>query len=321
MSRRPFPVIAIEEHYWDHELVSRLTGAEGSRSPAMLERLYDFGGVRIAEMDAAGIDVQVLSHGAPSGQKLPADIAPALIKGVNDRLAASIKPYPNRFAAFAALPTAAPEAAADELERCVREHGFKGAMIHGLTNGEFHDLPKYWPIFARAAALDVPIYLHPSFPHPQVMDLYYSDYAEDFPQVIRAAWGYTVETATQAIRMVLSGVFQEHPGLKVVLGHMGETLPFVMWRVSQALSRPGHRRPINFRETFRKHFWITTSGNFSTPALQCSIAELGLDRIMFSVDWPFVENAPAVEWLDGLEMSESDKALLAGGVAKSLLKL
>ncbi|HEY8578285.1 MAG TPA: amidohydrolase family protein [Beijerinckiaceae bacterium] len=318
---RPFPVIAIEEHYWDHELVSHLTGAEGTRSPAMLERLYDFGGVRLAEMDAAGIDMQVLSHGAPSGQKLPADIAPKLIAGVNDRLAAAIKPYPTRFAAFAALPTAAPEAAADELERAVTELGFKGAMIHGLTNGEFHDIPKHRPLFARAAALDAPIYLHPSFPHPQVMDLYYRDYADDFPQVIRAAWGYTVETATQAIRLILSGVFEENPNLKIILGHMGETLPFVLWRVSQALSRPGHRRPIDFRATFARHFWITTSGNFSTPALRCAAEELGLDRIMFSVDWPFVENPPAMTWLDSLYMPAADKAKFAGGTAKALLKL
>jgi 2,3-dihydroxybenzoate decarboxylase len=319
-SRRPYPVIALEEHYWDAELMSHMKGAEGSRSKPLLERLHDLGELRLREMDEAGIDVQVLSHGAPSGQKQPAETAPALLRRVNDRLAQAIALHPTRFAAFAALPTAAPEAAADELERCVREHGFVGAMIHGLTNGEFLDLPKFWPIMARAEALDVPIYLHPSFPHPQVIEAYYADYTEHYPQVIRAAWGYTVETATQAIRLVLSGVFDRHPNLKIVLGHMGETLPFLVWRVSQALSRPGHR-PIDFRATFTRNFWVTTSGNFSTPALNCTMAEMGLDRIMFSVDWPYVANGPGVAWIDELAMSEADKAAFCGGNARRLLRI
>lgn len=317
---RPFPVIALEEHYWDEELVSQLTGAEGSRSKPLLDRLYDLGDLRLREMDEAGVDIQVLSHGAPSGQKLPADIAPKLVRGVNDRLAAAIARHPTRFRGFAALPTAAPEAAADELERSVKDLAFVGAMVHGLTNGEFLDLPKYWPIFARAEALDVPIYFHPSFPHPDVTNAYYKDYMDAFPMVIRAAWGYTVETATQAIRLILSGVFDKHPNLKIVIGHMGETLPFLLWRINQALSRPGHE-PLDFRAKFRKHFWITTSGNFSTPALECSIAELGLDRIMFSIDYPFVANKPGVEWIDGLQMSAPDKAALASGNAKTLLRI
>ena len=123
MARRPYPVIALEEHYWDRELVSHLSGAEGSRSKPLLDRLYDLGDLRLREMDEAGVDVQVLSHGAPSGQKLAADVGPALIRGVNDRLAQAIAVNPSRFAGFAALPTAAPEAAADELERCARSRG------------------------------------------------------------------------------------------------------------------------------------------------------------------------------------------------------
>ena len=320
MNGRPYPVIALEEHYWDAELVAQLSGAEGSRSKPLLDRLYDLGDLRLREMDEAGVDIQVLSHGAPSGQKLPADTAPRLVRGVNDRLAASIAKHPTRFRGFAALPTAAPEAAADELERCVKDHKFVGAMVHGLTNGEFLDLPKYWPIFARAEALDAPIYFHPSFPHPDVTNAYYKDYMDAFPMVIRAAWGYTVETATQAIRLILSGVFDKHPNLKIVIGHMGETLPFLLWRINQALSRPGHE-PLDFRGKFKKHFWITTSGNFSTPALDCSIAELGLDRIMFSIDYPFVANKPGVEWIDSLQMSEADKANFAGGTAKKLLRI
>ena len=314
------PVIAIEEHYWDAELAKTYGGLEAARPGPISERLHDLGALRIKEMDEAGVDIQVLSHGAPSTQKLPADSAVALTRAVNDRLAAACKAHPTRFSAFAALPTAVPEAAADELERCVEEHGFKGAMLHGLSGGEFLDKPKFWPIYARAAALDVPIYLHPGLPDSRVMDAYYADYAKDYPMVVRAAWGYTVETATTAIRMVLSGVFDEHPNLKIILGHLGETLPFLVWRIDQALKRPG-AKPKSFRDDFCKHFWITTSGNFSTPALLCCMQEMGIDRLLFSIDWPFVDNPPAIEWMQGLSLSDEDKAKMLSGNAKRLLKI
>ncbi|MDO9439740.1 MAG: amidohydrolase family protein [Beijerinckiaceae bacterium] len=319
-SAQKIPVIALEEHYWDAELVSKLTGAEGTRSPDLLQRLHDLGEIRLREMDEAGIDIQVLSHGAPSGQKLPEDIAVSLVRGVNDRLHQAISLHPTRFAGFAALPTIHPEAAADELDRCVSELGFKGAMIHGLTNGLWLDDKRFWPIFARAEKLGVPIYLHPSFPHADVMKAYYADYAKDYPQVIRAAWGYTVEAATQAIRLVLSRVFETHPGLNIVLGHMGETLPFLIWRINQALSRPGHEE-LSFREQFTRHFYVTTSGNFSTPALMCTMTELGMDRIMFAVDWPFVANKPAMDWVNDLQISRDDKTKLLSGNAKRLLRM
>src|SRR5471032_1963220 len=211
------PVIAIEEHYWDPELAKHFTGPEAGRGNETDERLYDMGSLRLKEMDEAGIDIQVLSHGAPSTQKLPLEIAATLASQVNDRLAKVCAANPKRFAAFAALPTIDPKAAADELERAVTKLGFKGAMLHGMTNGEFLDDKKFWPIYERAEKLDVPIYFHPATPDPRVGDVYYADYAKDFPMVVRAAWGYTVETATTAIRMVLSGVFEKHPKLKIVL--------------------------------------------------------------------------------------------------------
>ena len=320
MQKPSFPIIAIEEHYWDAELVSHFTGSEGSRTGDMERRLHTFGGDRIRDMDAAGIDVAVLSHGAPSGQKLPPDIAVGLIQRVNDRLAHAVASNPTRFAAFAALPTAHPEAAADELERCVAL-GFKGAMLHGLSNGTFLDLPKFWPIYARAEQLDVPIYLHPSLPHPAVMDAYYRDYLNDFPMLARPAWGYTVEAGTQALRMVLSGVFEKHPGLKIILGHLGESLPFQMWRIDQALARAG-QKALSFRAIFTSNFWITTSGFFSTPALLCAVMEMGVDHIMFAVDWPFVaDSKPGVEWMQGSPLSPVDKASILGGNATRLLRL
>ena len=240
MMKKPnCPVIAIEEHYWDPELAKHFTGPEAGRGNETDQRLFDLGSLRLKEMDEAGIDVQVLSHGAPSTQKLGADIAADLTRQVNDRLAKVCAANPKRFAAFAALPTVDPKAAADELERTVTKLGFKGAMLHGMSNGEFLDLKKFWPIYERAEKLDVPIYFHPSLPHAKVTEIYYQDYAKDFPLVVRPAWGYTVETATQAIRLVLSGVFDAHPNLKIILGHFGETLPFLLWRIDSSLKRPG----------------------------------------------------------------------------------
>jgi predicted TIM-barrel fold metal-dependent hydrolase len=311
------PVIAIEEHYWDPELTKHYAGPEAGRGGDTEQRLYDVGERRLQEMDEAGIDIQVISHGAPSTQKLGLDIAAALTAEVNDRLAKVCAANPKRFAAFAALPTVDPQAAADELERAVSTLGFKGAMLHGMTNGEFLDGKKYWPIYARAEKLDVPIYFHPSQPHPKVTEIYYQDYAKDFPQVVRPGWGYTVETATQAIRLVLSGVFDAHPKLKIILGHFGETLPFLVWRIDAALSRPG-QKPMSFRDIFCKNFYVTTSGFFSNPALLCCVMELGVDRILFAVDWPFVLNLPAVEWMKDVPLSDGDKEKILSGNAKRL---
>jgi predicted TIM-barrel fold metal-dependent hydrolase len=313
-------VVALEEHYWDHELSSLYSGGDTIGSPHMRALLLDHEHDRLAAMDGAGIDIQVLSHAPPSTQKLPHDVAVPLTRRVNDRLAQIVARHPQRFAGFAALPTAQPAAAADELERCVREHGFKGAMIHGLVEGTFVDHRRFWPIFARAEAMDVPIYLHPAVPQDVVVDAYYKDYEKEFPMFPRAAWGYTVESATQAIRMVLSGVFEEHPRLKIILGHLGEGVPFLLWRIDEALARPGHK-PLNFAEVFRRNFWITTSGFFSDNALVCSIKELGSDRVLFSVDYPFVLNETGTSWLAKVPLTDAEKTMLAGGNARRLLRL
>ncbi len=312
-------VIALEEHYYDPEVAKTFDGPEG-RAPEIRRRLDDLGELRLKEMDEAGIDVQVLSHGAPSTQRLDAPTAVRLARDANDRLAKVIAARPDRFAGFAALPTPDPKAAVAELDRAIAALGFKGAMVHGLTNGVFFDDKRFWPIFERAQALDVPLYVHPAAPHSAVVDAYYKDYVKDFPAILNAAWGFTVETATQGIRLVLSGVFDAYPDLKIILGHMGEGLPFLLWRIDHALSRPGNRR-IAFREQFSRHFYITTSGNFSTPALLCSMMELGVDRILFSVDWPFVQNVPGTKWMSELQLSAEDKTKILSGNAKRLLKM
>jgi predicted TIM-barrel fold metal-dependent hydrolase len=318
MASKP-QVIALEEHYIDPEVKPHITGRDRTGG-AVAARLDDVGQGRIADMDAAGIDIQVLSHGAPSVQRLDAELAVRLARGANDRLADTVRAHPDRFAAFAMLPTADPKAAADELERAVTRLGFKGAMVHGLTGSLFLDDKRFWPIFERAQALDVPLYLHPAIPHPAVVEAYYKDYVEKYPNLLRAAWGFTVETATQGIRMVLSDVFDTYPRLKIILGHLGEGLPFLLWRINMALVRDG-AGPTWFRDNFCEHFWITTSGFFSDPALLCCVQEMGVDRILFSVDYPFVENAPGTEWVHRIPLCAEDKAKILNGNVKRLLKM
>ena len=310
-------VIALEEHYWDRELVSHNTGGDIIRAPELEKRLFDLGELRLKEMDEAGVDYQVISHGAPATQKLPDDIAVELARRVNDRLHAAVQMHPKRFGAFCAVPTNDAKAGADELERCIKL-GFKGAMLHGLANGVFLDDKRFWPIYERAERLDVPVYFHPANPHPAVIEAYYKEYVQSVPTILSAGWGFTVETATTALRLVLSGLFQQHPKLKVILGHLGEGIPFLIARMDEALSR---QAKVDFRDTFSSHFSVTTSGFFSNPALLCCVQELGIDRILFSIDWPFVSNQRATDWVKTIPLCEEDRIKLLNGNAKRLLKL
>lgn len=313
-------IIAIEEHYLDADVAEKTQGRAGGRGETR-DRLADLGEWRLREMDEAGIDVQVLSHCPPGAQAFDPDEMDRA-RAVNDRLAQTVKAKPDRFAAFASLPLRNPAAAADELQRCVGELGFKGAMVHGLTDGKFIDDRSFWPIFERAQSLDVPIYVHPGRPHPAVIEAYYKDYVEKYPSILSAGWGFTVETATAGVRLMLSGVFDKCPDVKIILGHMGEGLPFLLWRIDMAF---GGMHPdaatVPIREHFCKHFWITTSGNFSNPALLCSVMEMGVDRILFSVDWPYVMNRPGSEWMEGVPLSAEDREKILNGNAKRLLKM
>ncbi len=192
-------------------------------------------------------------------------------------------------------------------------------MINGMTDGHFHDDRRFWPIYERAQALDVPIYIHPALPHPAVIEAYYKDYVETHPGILRAGWGFNVETATQGVRFVLSGVFDAYPRLKIILGHMGEGLPFFLWRISHGLR--GSLGERSFRDIFCAHFWITTSGFFSDPALICCAMEIGIVRILYSVDYPFAENQLGSEWIKTLPLSPEDRSKLLAGNARRLLKL
>ena len=315
-------VIAIEEHYLDPEVAPLFQGTDGNAVRTLASELEDIGEARLKSMDDAGIDLQVLSHAPPGAQRLDPETAVRISRSANDRLHEICRARPDRFAGFAMLPTPDPKAAADELERSVDKLDFKGAMIHGLTGPErlFFDDQRYWPIYERAQALDVPLYIHPAIPHPAVIDAYFKDYAQDFPGLVTAGWGFTMETATAGIRIVLSGVLDKFPDVKIILGHLGETLPFLLWRIDMAVNRPGNKG-VAFRDAFTSHFYVTTSGFFSDPALLCCLQEMGTNRVLFAIDYPFVANESGPAWMEGLMLNQDDKAKILHGNAERLLRL
>ncbi len=315
----PVRLIALEEHFLFDGLLETYDDTDRAlQSPSRVPGLHDLGDMRIAEMDRAGIDVQVLSHTKPGAQEIENGAqAASLAQAANDHLAEAVARHPTRLAAFATLATGAPQAAAAELERTVQRMQFKGAMINGHARGAYLDEQRFWPIFEAAEALDVPIYLHPSNPHPQVFDAYYKDY----PQLGFASWGYAVETATHVLRLILSGVFDRFPGLRMIIGHMGELLPFALWRADGRLTPKSPHLKKSVRATFIDHFSVTTSGVFSTPELTCTASVMGWDNILFSVDYPFESNMEAVRWFSHLPIAESDREKVAYRNAERLLKL
>jgi uncharacterized protein len=289
----------------------------------LIEQLCDFGEGRIAAMDAAGIEVQVLSLTSPGVEQLDASEAVALACEANDRLADAVQRHPSRFAGFAALPTAAPDTAADELERVVREHGFKGALINGHTRSRYLDDEFFWPILERAEALGVPIYLHPTPPPRSVVEASYAgNYA---PEVMfglaTGAWGWHIETATHALRLILSGAFDRYPKLQLVIGHMGEGLACMMPRIDLALPTEMTKldRPIG--AYLRENLHYTFSGFNWTQAFLDLVLQVGVDQIMFSADYPYGSMAEGRAFLDQLPVSPADKERIAHRNAERLLRL
>ena len=305
-------VIALEEHFTS----PRLRALRAEKDTPLQRKLDDLGALRIREMDEAGIDLQVISENNPATQNLDAETAVALARASNDVLYDAVRAHSDRFAGFATLPTPDPTAAADELERAVVKLGFKGAMIMGPTHGRFMDDRQFRPIFERAAALDVPLYIHPTPPLQPVTDAYFKEY----PALAVAPLGFTLETLTHTVRLVVSGLFDEFPALKIIVGHLGETMPYLMWRTDYLIAER-MKLPRSFADYYRACFWLTTSGSFSDAALACAIAEMGVERIMFSVDWPFMPNTLGRQWLDAAPVSERERSLIFGGNARALLKL
>jgi predicted TIM-barrel fold metal-dependent hydrolase len=318
--------ITLEEHVTTPDLARAARMPNIGAAPAFMQainaKLLDVGEGRIADMDAAGIDMQVLSVAVNTLDKLDSVTANDLARDANDRMAAAVRARPDRFAAFATLALHEPEEAAAEFERSVRQLGFKGVMLNGTANGQFFDNPRFTPIFETAQALDVPIYLHPAPPPKPVMDAYYGGLPGTLGFFLSTAgWGWHVETGMHCLRLIIAGVFDRFPRLKIIIGHMGENLPFSIARAEMVMERGTTNLKRSIGEYFREHFYLTTSGYFTTPPFLCMQQVVGIDRILFSVDYPFSSNTLGREFLDSLAVSPEDMEKLTHRNAEKLLKL
>jgi predicted TIM-barrel fold metal-dependent hydrolase len=310
--------ITLEEHYATPAFIK---GPGGHLEGQLVDQLCDLGDRRIADMDAAGIDLQVLSLSSPGVEQLEATEAVALARESNDHLADAVRRHPTRFAGFAALPTAAPDIAADELERTIRELGFKGALINGHTKGRRLDDKFFWPILERAQALQVPLYLHPTLPPQQVIDASYAGFAPEVTMGLAGwAWGWHIETATHVLRLILSGAFDRYPNLQLVIGHLGEALPFMLPRLER-LPKALTKLDRTIGAYLRENVHYTFSGFNWTPTFLDLLLEVGVDRIMFSADYPWGSMARARTFLDELPLSPADKERIAHGNAERLLRV
>jgi len=321
--------ITIEEHFISpgfltgpgKEFTERLRGS-GPRGAKIAEQLQDVGDKRVADMDAANIDMQVISLNSPGVEQSEAAEQIAISRESNDFLTEAVKKHPKRFAAFAALPVAAPDKAADELERTVKQQGFKGANINGHTRGRYLDDKFFWPILERAEALNVPIYLHPTVPPKAVVDAQFSGFSPPVNAMFASAgWGWHIETGVHLIRMILGGVFDKFPKLQVVIGHLGEGVPFMLPRLNKNLPPEMTKlaRPLGAYLRENVHY---TFGGFNFPATFLDLMlEVGVERIMFSVDYPYGSMVEARTFLEHLPVSPADRERIAHGNAEKLLGL
>ncbi|MFE9311225.1 amidohydrolase family protein [Streptomyces sp. NPDC006706] len=303
--------IALEEHFNLPELSGELPEYV---NPEMMRdvsrRLIDLGAERLAEMDAAGIDYSLLSLTAP-GIQAETDPQRAVTRArqVNDKLAEFVAANPNRYGGLAALPMQDPAAATTELERCVNELGFHGVMLNGFSNindadtGWYYDHERFLPFWERLEAVGVPLYMHPRDPLPGNQGIY-----EGHPELFGAVWTFTVETSTHALRLMTSGLFDRFPNLTLILGHLGETLPFNIWRIDHRAAMMGdlikYEKPLT--HYLHNNFYVTTSGNFHTQALNATMAEMGSDRVLYSSDYPYESMREASEWFDSAAISDND---------------
>ena len=315
-------IIAIEEHMLPRDIVESANIDLGLRANMRAAELDDLGEGRVQIMDDAGVDIQVLSALSYFVQDLDPQQSVAINRELNDRMAGTVSKYPDRFRAFAALPMIDTVGAVDELKRCVEELGFLGAMIHGQTSGVFLDHPSVRPILRAAARLDVSIYLHPAPAPPAVQDAYFSGLSPGVSACLSTSgWGWHAECGMHVLRMVASGVFEELPDLKIIVGHMGEGLPFHLDRIENMLTPVVTGHSLTVAETLRRNLYLTTSGYNSDAPLLCAIAAFGVDHIMFSVDHPFGNSKTATSYLQSAPLDPGHREKIAHGNAESLLRI
>ena len=315
--------IALEEHFVSKRLAETVGAGPAPVDPGR-DEVTDLGPLRLQSMDEASIDVQVISHiwstYAPLTPGQQIDIATA----ANDQLATAVAAHPGRFAGFATLPMADTQASVRELDRGVTELGFKGALIFGRAEGRFLDHPSLFPVLERAAALGVPLYLHPGLPTESLRREHYDGLTPAVSQALAtAAWGWHAETGLHALRMIASRVFDRLPGLQVIIGHMGEMIPFMLDRIEERLTPAAQREGLErtVAETFRSNFWVTTAGLFTAPPFLLLLQAVGADRILFSVDYPFSSNRQGRAFLDALTISPADQEKISHLNAERLLNL
>ena len=316
--------ITLEEHFVTQDFLGATGPYLGNLAPEqVLAQLLDLGAGRVAAMDASGIDLQVLSLAAIGFDDLPAETATSLAHDVNAELAAAIRANPTRFAGFATLGLKEPDKAAEELTRCVTRLGFKGAMLNGTTGGLFLDDPRFTPVFEAAAALNVPVYLHPAPPPEAVMKAYFSGLTGDLGHLLSiAGWGWHAETGLHLLRLIVSGLFDRLPTLQLLVGHMGEGVPYALARSSAILS-PAAKLPRTVAEYLKSNVAITTSGYFTPEPFRCAREVVGLDHLLFSIDYPFSPNTRGRSFLGTLasELTEDEMAAFTHGHAERLLHL
>jgi gamma-resorcylate decarboxylase len=318
--------IAVEEHFVTPALrrcIGRV-GWDEREWRRVLKRLEQVEGGRLREMDDCGIELAVLSLGADGIQGIPdAAAAIAAAREANDALAEIVARRPDRFAGLAAVPLQDSAAAADEAERAVRKLGLVGVLVNGYSDlagrddGAYYDQPEYLSFWERIAVLEVPLYLHPRNPLPSQRRIYAGR-----EELLGPTWGFAVETGTHALRLITSGLFDRLPQLQVILGHLGEFLPFAIARLEQRMAHIGglslERSP---RKILHEHFHITTSGNYHTPSLLALLMEMGADRVLFAADHPFERMADGARWFDALPIAETDRLKIGRMNAQRLLRV
>ena len=319
--------IALEEHFAIEATIgdSKVFGAQVWSDLA--PRLLDIQDLRLREMDKHGVQLMILSLNAPAVQAIH-DVKRAIdvARQANDVLAENVAKRRDRFAAFAALPMQDPDAATSELTRCIKDLGFVGALVNGFSqislpdNVTYYDLPQYRAFWRAVETLNIPFYLHPRNPLPSWGRQY-----EGHEWLLGPNWAFSAETAVHALRLIGSGLFDEFDNLKIVLGHLGEGIPVQLWRIDgrngwmKVPHKYAAKHSVGYY--FRKHFYVTTSGNFHTPSMINAIAELGADRVLFSIDWPFEAVDEAANWFDGAQISAADRARIGRENAIRLLSL
>ena len=313
-------LIALEEHVLPADLVHQVWPTPMGPE-ALTAKLADVDEQRLRVMDDAGIDMQVLSVVAPGSQQVPAAHATELSRALNDRCAEAVAAHPDRFNALATLPTQNPAAAILEAKRAISELGFCGVVINGHTNGRFLDAPEFDELLTAIEELDAPIYLHPTYPPQQVADVYFSGLPEQTGRALAtAAWGWHAETGLHVLRLAAAGVFGRHPKLQIVVGHMGENLPFSLMRADARLAIAVPGAP-SVAEVIREHVHITICGYTTTPPLLCALQVFGADHIMFSSDYPFADPVEHSKFLAEAPISPADRDKIAHRNAQRLFRL